>query len=184
MKEMQLSNESLSIRPFKHKDYKALYEAAHESIEAISPWMTWCHKIFSLDDSEKCIKSSKKDWLNGNEYNFPIIDHKDGVFLGVCGLTKIDKDNRIANTAYWVRSSKVGRGIASSALDLLARFAFKELKLNRIEIIPAINNETSQRVATKAGATKEGIMRKRIVVGDKIYDGVMFSLIPEDLKYP
>ena len=179
---MQLSNESLSIRPFKHKDCKALYEAAHESIEAISPWMTWCHKIFSLDDSEKCIKSSKKDWLNGSEYNFAIIDREDGAFLGVCGLTKIDKDNRLANTAYWVRSSKVGRGIASSALGLLAQFAFEELKLNRIEIIPAIDNEASQRVATKAGAVKEGILRKRIVVGNKAYDGVMFSLVSYDLK--
>jgi ribosomal-protein-serine acetyltransferase len=182
MKEMELSNESLSIRPFKYTDNEALYEAAHESIENISLWMTWCHEIFSLDDSKKCIESSKEDWSNGNEYNFAIIDNKDGNFLGVCGLTKIDKDNRIANTAYWVRSSEVGKGIASSALGLLAQFAFNELKFNRIEIIPAIDNKASQRVATKAGAIKEGIMRKRIVVGDKIYDGVMFSLIPGDLK--
>ena len=86
------------------------------------------------------------------------------------------------NGPYWVRSSKVGRGTASSALGLLAQFAFRELNLNRIEIIPAIDNKASQRVAMKAGATKEGIMRKRITVGDKIYDGVMFSLIPGDLK--
>jgi RimJ/RimL family protein N-acetyltransferase len=66
---------------------------------------------------------------------------------------------------------------------LLARFAFEELKLNRVEITPAIGNKASQRVAMKAGATKEGILRNGIVVRDKIYDVIMYSLIPEDLKY-
>ena len=104
--------------------------------------------------------------------------------MGGCGLNNIDNNNRVANLGYWVRSSRTGKGIASSVVGLLARFAFEELKLNRVEIIPAISNKASQRVAIKAGATKEGILRKRIVVGDKIYDGIMFSLIPGDLKHP
>ena len=184
MKEIILTNDSLFIRPFKNTDSKALYEAAHESIEDISPWMTWCHEIFSLDDSEKCIESSTEDWSKGNEYNFAIINQRNGTLLGVCGLNKIDNDNRIANIAYWVRSSRKGKGIASSVVRLLARFAFEELKLNRVEIIPAIGNKASQRVAMKAGATKEGILRKRIVVRDKTYDGIMYSLIPEDMELP
>jgi len=32
--------------------------------------------------------------------------------------------------------------------------------------------------AEKAGATREGILRNRLVVRDKVYDAVMFSLIP------
>jgi len=35
--------------------------------------------------------------------------------------------------------------------------------------------------AEKAGATREGILRNRLVVRDKVYDAVMFSLIPGDL---
>jgi len=64
---------------------------------------------------------------------------------------------------------------------LVARFGFDELKLRRIEIVAAINNKASQRVAEKAGATREGILRNRLVVRDKVYDAVMFSLIPGDL---
>ena len=64
---------------------------------------------------------------------------------------------------------------------LVARFGFDELKLRRIEIVAAINNKASQRVAEKAGATREGILRNRLVVRDKVYDTVMFSLIPGDL---
>ncbi len=42
--------------------------------------------------------------------------------------------------------------------------------------------DASQRVAEKAGATREGIERNRHVVREKVYDVIMFSLIPDDLK--
>ena len=39
------------------------------------------------------------------------------------------------------------------------------------------------RVAEKAGATFEGILRSRLKLGDKNIDAAMFSLLPEDLQY-
>lgn len=72
--------------------------------------------------------------------------------------------------------------MAPAALLLLAGFGFDELKLNRIEIVIATNNQPSQRVAEKVGATREGILRKRLIVRDRIYDAFMYSLIPGDLS--
>jgi RimJ/RimL family protein N-acetyltransferase len=37
-------------------------------------------------------------------------------------------------------------------------------------------------VAEKAGATREGLLRQRLKIGDVWHDAVMFSLIPEDFK--
>jgi RimJ/RimL family protein N-acetyltransferase len=183
MKEIELTNDLLLLRPLKRSDSQASYEAVRESIDDISPWMPWCHEKYALDDSKNWIKHSIKAWSNDTEYDFAIIDKKDRTFLGGCGLNNIDKNNRIANLGYWVRSSRKGKGIASSIVGLLARFAFEKLELNRIEIIPAVGNKASQRVAIKSGATKEGILRKRIVVHDRAYDGIMFSLVSDDLRY-
>jgi RimJ/RimL family protein N-acetyltransferase len=183
MKEIVLTDDSLLLRPLKLTDSQAVFEAVRESIREISPWMPWCPEDYAFDDSEKWIEIRPKAWSDGTEYDFAIINQRNDTLLGACGLNKIDNDNRIANLGYWVRSSKTGKGIASSAVRLLARFAFEELKLNRVEITPAIGNKASQRVAMKAGATKEGILRNGIVVRDKIYDVIMYSLIPEDLKY-
>jgi RimJ/RimL family protein N-acetyltransferase len=84
--------------------------------------------------------------------------------------------------AYWVRSSQIGRGLATAAVKLLAGFGFDELGLNRLEIVVAKGNFPSQRVAEKAGALREGELRRRIQVRDRIFDVVMFSLIPTDMK--
>ena len=175
------TNDSLLLRPYAVMDTKVLYEAVRESINDISPWMPWCNENYAIDDSKKWIECSINAWSNGTEYNFAIIDRTDSTFIGGCGLNNIDKNHHIANLGYWVRNSRKRAGIASSVVELLARFAFEEQKLNRVEIIPAIGNQASQRVTIKAGATKEGILRKRIVVRDKIYDGIMFSIISKDL---
>ena len=62
----------------------------------------------------------------------------------------------------------------------MARFGFEELNLNRIQIIVATGNIPSQGLATKIGASREGRLRKRLIVREHVYDAIMFSLIPED----
>jgi ribosomal-protein-serine acetyltransferase len=64
----------------------------------------------------------------------------------------------------------------------VARFGFNELKLNRIEIVVAVRNTASLRVAEKVGATREGVLRSRLVAHGQIHDAVMFSLIRGDLE--
>jgi ribosomal-protein-serine acetyltransferase len=80
-----------------------------------------------------------------------------------------------------VRSRWAGRGIATASARLVAGFGFEHLGLNRVEIVAAQENVASIRVAEKAGARKEGRLRRRITVRDRIYDAVLFSLIPEEL---
>ncbi len=115
------------------------------------------------------------------EYDFLIADRSDGRPLGICGLNNFDRENRLANLGYWIRTSSARQGVATAGIPLVARFGFEELKLNRIEIIVATGNIPSQGAATKIGATREGRLRNRLIVRENVYDAIMFSLIPEDL---
>ena len=54
--------------------------------------------------------------------------------------------------------------------------------MKRIEIVAAVGNRRSQRVAEKVGAAREGILRNRLKIGEVWHDAVMFSLVPDDLK--
>ena len=85
---------------------------------------------------------------------------------------------------YWVRTSCHGQGIAGRAAKLVARFAFEHLGLIRVEIVIAVDNQASLRVAEKIGAHDEGILLNRMVVGKSIYDAHMYSLIPSDFGLP
>jgi ribosomal-protein-serine acetyltransferase len=51
----------------------------------------------------------------------------------------------------------------------------------RVEVVAAVGNARSLCAAEKAGALREGVLRNRIPVWEKIYDALMFSLIPVDV---
>ena len=182
------------LRPYRPDDASDLYAAARESIAEVYPWLPWCHPDYSIEESRTWTAQCAEQWQEGTAYDFVITDVEDGSFLGGCGMRYISQADRVVNLGYWVRTSRTRQGVASTATRLLARFGFEEQKLNRIEIIAATGNLASQRVALKAGATKEGVLRNRIGVRelvsdtlnyrDRVSDAVVFSFIPQDTTQP
>jgi ribosomal-protein-serine acetyltransferase len=180
-KETVLTGDSVLLRPYVKSDAEELYKGVRESLVEMSPWLPFAHEDYSMKETREWLKKRASEWKKGLTYDFGMFDPKDGSFMGGCGLNHIDYESLSANLGYWVRTSRAGESIAPAATIMLAKWGFKELALNRIEIIVATGNERSQRAAEKAGACREGILRKRIVVGEKVYDAVMYSLIPRDL---
>src|SRR5207245_2368894 len=126
--------------------------AARESIHELSTWMVWCHSDYSLEDSAVFVANCAAEWQKGEQYSFVIFDTIDGIFLGSVGLSGLNRAHKFANLGYWVRSGRTHQGVATAATRLIARFAFEELGLNRLELFVAVGNKASQRVAEKAGA--------------------------------
>jgi ribosomal-protein-serine acetyltransferase len=178
----RLADGPLLLRPYLAGDADAVFEAALESIVKVNPWLSWCHPGYTKGESKSWIKTCRKSWTQGTAYEFAIIDGAHGGFLGGCGLNNINAAYKMANLGYWVRSSRTGHGIATGAARIVARFGFQALGLNRIEIIAAVENKASQRVAERAGAKREAVLRNRIILNGQVVDGVMFSFIPQDFE--
>jgi len=95
----------------------------------------------------------------GTMYDFAIVSN--GRFAGGCGINHINAQDRVANLGYWIRTSCTGQGIATSAVKLLVAWAFANTGLNRIEIVVAVDNHRSQRVAERVGAHQDAILPMR-----------------------
>jgi len=178
---IRFTNGVLTLRPYQVTDVEPCFNAIRESINELLPWMWWCHSTYSIKDTQIWIESRPDAWENATEYSFAIIDSKDGSFLGGCGLSNVNRTDKCANLGYWVRTSRSRQGVVPAAALGVARFAFKKVECNRAEIVIATENKASIRVAEKIGALREGILRKRIVVRDTVYDAFMFSLLADDL---
>ena len=179
---VELIEGPLLIRTYREGDAGALYEAARESIAEVSPWLPWCHENYSIEESREFITSRELASQGGEWYSFGIFEQGGDRFLGGVGINFINRVHRMANLGYWVRTSAAGRGIATKATRRVARFAFEQLGLQRIEIVAAVGNLPSQRVAEKAGAVREGVLRNRLLIRSESQDAVMFSLVREDLS--
>jgi len=149
-------------------------------VAEISAWMDWCHAAYSIKDAEAWVATRDDAWSAATEYSFAIEDPS-GRFLGGCGLNRIDAVNQTANIGYWVRTSAAGRGVATEAVGQLVCFALGEPTFHRLEILAAVGNRASQRVAEKLGAAREGVLRERLRVRGERQDAVLFSILSTDL---
>lgn len=179
---MKLTDGKILLRPYRAEDLEALYEAVRESINEISPWMPWCHAGYTIDESRAYIMSRDEARAKEEDYSFGIFDAQTEAYFGGTGLNHLVREYLYANLGYWIRTGCTGRGIASSATRLVARFGFEELGLQRIEIVAAVGNAASQRAAEKAGAVREGVLRKRLYLYGKSHDAVLYSLVAEDMS--
>lgn len=179
-----LSNSLVTIRRYDMADVPLLFEAARESPAEVSVWLPWCHRDYSMEDSLEWVLRSGKQWDDGREFHFGVFDSASGAFVGGVGLNELKREHRLANLGYWVRTAWAGRGVATAAARLAAQFGFEELALDRIEILAALGNKRSQRVARKLGALREGVLRNRLVIHGEAHDAVVFSLIGSEWKPP
>jgi RimJ/RimL family protein N-acetyltransferase len=163
------------IRPYRPDDAQALYEAARESIQDVFPWLAWCHPGYSLAEAAEWVErqASRAD---GAELVFAVVGPNDEL-LGGCGVNQINPLHRFGNLGYWVRSAATGRGVARAAVRQTAELVFRSTDLVRLEIVCAVENRRSQRVAEAVGAVREGVLRNRLLLHGNPVDAVMYSLV-------
>lgn len=176
MREM-LSDGVITLQRYTLQDAGDLYSAALESVAEIHPWLPWCRPGYTREEAASWIENEIKVWDAGKGFEF-VIRTASGAHVGGSGLNALSEQYPIANLGYWIRSSQTRRGYASRAVRLLAAFGIEDVKLQRVEIVAAVGNLGSQRVAEKAGALREGILRNRLLLHDRLHDAVMHSLIP------
>ncbi len=167
---------NVRIRPYRLDDAPDLFEAVRESMSELRPWMPWCHPGYAITESQAWLEAQVTAFEAGTTFEFAIVS-ADGLYLGGCGLNRINKINPWANLGYWVRTSAAGRGVATAAANLLREWAFANTELIRLEILAAAGNVGSQRVAEKAGATREGLLRRRLVLYGVSHDAAVFSFV-------
>jgi RimJ/RimL family protein N-acetyltransferase len=178
---VELTDGPTRVRTYRDDDVEPMLEAVSESIPEIQPWLPWCHPGYGRTESERWVRSRLAAWRRFEELSFVIVDEASGRFIGSCGLNQLNPNFRMANLGYWIRTGSRGLGHTARATRLVARYGFEAVGLQRIEIVADVDNRASQRVAEKAGATREGRLRRRLFAHGRSSDAFLYSLVREDL---
>jgi RimJ/RimL family protein N-acetyltransferase len=93
---------------------------------------------------------------------------------------RINWEHGRGEVGYWVGARARGTGHATRAVRLICELGFSSLGLERIELFAATGNPASQRVAERAGFTREAVMRSFWVGRDGRHDMVCFGLLAGD----
>ena len=166
----------IRIRPYRLDDAQKIWQAVRESLTELEPWMPWAHPAYSIDESRSWLATQVPAFQQRTTFEFAITTDE-GAYLGGCGLNQIDALNRRANLGYWVRSSAARKGVATEATRLTRDWGFAHTDLERLEVLVAVGNIASRRVAEKSGAVYEGTLRSRLVVHGVRHDAAMYAFI-------
>jgi RimJ/RimL family protein N-acetyltransferase len=116
------------------------------------------------------IAEGKLNWQNETNASWAITENASGTVLGRVGLRDVHLDEGRGEVAYWMLPAARSRGVATSAVEAITRWAFDDLGLHRLELLHSAQNAASCRVATKTGFELEGVMRQYLLHADGWHD--------------
>lgn len=164
------------IRPWREADVPAnLMLFADPLIQRFS----WPHTTPYTEKDARAFFAEQEDLRRqGEELSFALTEPSDDeVVLGGGSLYDIDLANGRAAVGYWLAAQARGRGVATHAVRLVARWAFEELGIARLELTCGPDNQASQRVAERCGFTRKGVLRSHLPFKGARRDTVVFSLL-------
>ncbi|MFI5930660.1 GNAT family N-acetyltransferase [Actinoplanes sp. NPDC051494] len=103
-----------------------------------------------------------------------------GEVLGRIALSGVEPGDGIAGIGYWVLPAARGAGVAPRALTALSAWALAEGRFHRLHLDHSTRNESSCRVALKAGFRLEGTKRSDAVHADGRHDMHLHARIRGD----
>jgi RimJ/RimL family protein N-acetyltransferase len=173
-----LSNGDVLLRPWAASDVPALSAACSDP--EIPRWTAVPHD-YTEHHAREFVAGSEAELVAGRELDLAIVDRA-GSLAGAIGLTSFAWPHLRAEVGYWVAREARGRGVGTTAVRLLSRWALRDLGLARIELLANPENEASVRLALRAGFRREGTLRAYRRRHGEAEDLEMFSLLSAELE--
>ncbi len=172
----ELTDGVVTLRPWRMDDAPSVAAACNEP--SLSQWLPMIPFPYTEEDAREFIGTQPVRNAEGSG-NMGVFDAETGELLGACGFRRKDADR--VELGYWVAIDHRGRGIAPRALRLLTRWVADALGAKRLQLHADVDNIPSQRVAEKAGFTREGVQRSWLEIRGERRDMLSYSLLPEEL---
>lgn len=134
-------------------------------------------------DTDIALPISKQQYENEgesepNEAYFRLRTVEEDELIGFGVIHSIEWINRAGIMSIGIGEAKYrNNGYGTDAIQLILRFAFHELNLNRVGLYVIEYNKRAIHVYEKAGFQHEGRRRSAIYRDGKMYDGILMGIL-------
>ncbi|NOX58112.1 MAG: GNAT family N-acetyltransferase [Planctomycetes bacterium] len=127
------------------------------------------------------IEFIEKLYKPGEDIVLGIALRKDDRFVGMCGLHAIQPIAHSATFGILIgETTDQGKGYGTEATQLMVRYGFEELNLNRIELCVFAKNKMGHNVYKRAGFKDEGLMREAYYRNGKYHDVLHMAVLKRE----
>lgn len=186
-----LTGRRVTLRPLVAADFSAWQEVRRRNNDWLTPWeparnpnlpdVVESGEAFAM----RCSARERERQL-GTGFGFGVFvadDERRGAtrFCGEINLTSVQRGPfQSAYVGYWIDKDQAGRGLMPEAVVLLARFAFEQVHLHRIQISIIPRNHRSRRVVEKLKLRDEGIAQRYLEINGTWEDHIRYAVTIEE----
>ena len=180
--ETELPGERVVLRVLHEPDAAGLYRLIDASREHLSRFLPWPPDCNSVEDVMDRLETWEMQAQMGNGACWGIFEKTAGGdnLAGCIFIGWVHPEHRSATISYWLGQNFTGRGLATESLNLLCKFCFDTLGLNRLEITAAVQNYASIGVARRCGFKEEGVSRDLECLRGQFQDHLRLSKLACD----
>lgn len=174
--------ETLILRPPAVADYTAWAELRALSRSHLTRWEpAWARDDLSRQMYRRRLRAYAKDVRDDMGYSFFICDAATEALVGGITLSNVRRGSaQTASVGYWIGKPYAGQGRMKEAVKTVLPFAFRSLRLHRIEAACMPSNEASIRVLEQSGFAREGLARSYLKINGQWEDHLLFAKLNDD----
>ena len=181
---IRLYGRRVLLRPLVNADFAAWAEVRRRNGDFLLRWEPRFPNGF-VDPArdrhafEQRVQNRERERQLGAGYGFGLF--VDSAFAGEINLNNVVRGAfQSGYVGYWIDEARAGRSYMPEAVVTVARYAFDELKLHRIEIDIVPRNRSSRRVVEKLGLREEGIAERFLEINGVWEDHVRYGFTAEE----
>lgn len=114
-------------------------------------------------------------------YNFAIETLDEGLYIGGCGINRLDLKNGVAVIGIFIGHKDYrGKGYGTDAMKVLLDFIFNQINVNKVQLYVFAFNERAIKSYKKCGFIEEGRLRQTIFRNGKYHDEIVMGILREE----
>ena len=171
-------DDAVVLKLLEYRDAERLFELTDSSRLYLREWLPWVDGTKNAEDTKSFIEMTKKQFASNNGFQAGI--WYKGNLAGVIGFHGMNGANRSTSIGYWLGERFQGSGVMTKSCKALIEYAFRELKLNRVEIRCAEKNLRSRAIPERLGFVNEGMIREAEWLYDHFVDHVVYGVLARE----
>ena len=187
-----LSGRRVTLRSLVATDFSAWQEVRRRNDDWLTPWEPARNPnlpdvVESAEAFAMRCSARERERQLGTGFGFGIFvpeaaaSRRADRFCGEINLSSVQRGPfQSAYVGYWIDEGQAGHGYMPEAVVLVARFAFEQVHLHRIQISIIPRNHRSRRVVEKLKLRDEGIAQRYLEINGAWEDHLRYALTVEE----
>jgi len=172
--------DDIELRLFAEKDAGEILEVVRKNYEHLRPFLHWVTDDYSLETAGNFIGQTQKAFAENTSCTYGIFQREK--IVGVISFVLFNWASKRTEIGYWIDEDYEGKGIVTESCRVLIDYAFRELKINRIEIHCATENTRSRRIPERLNFKLDGVLRQSEWRHTRFFDMAIYSMLAEEWK--